>query len=438
MAAKILDEVSDKRAQAAFDQIAAGLDGLFAAGLVPAGRDDAEAWIRSLESVGRRVDAAKVDLLAEIHEAGWHRYDGHPSGRAMVELVADLSVRESGERERVRKVVAELPEVAAAFRAGHMTAEHLRLLGRLRAKREVRFAMYDRQSWFIEQATTKRFATYETAVLRWARLVDTTNTSRNQQAHETRHFRLRQDRVDLTWDIAGSCAAGHGAMLEQILRAYAAAEYEADWEKARAEHGDDATSAHLPRTAAQRGLDALTQIFTDATATPGSAGAGIVHNIVYDSTTFDAAMAAIAANRRAAFDVDTFRCETIDGIPLDPVEATVASLVEAARRVVVDASGTVIDLGRARFFTGHARIAAQLQSTTCIWPGCWVAATGCQVDHLREHQHGGRTNPGNGAPLCGRHNRHKHNHRFRVQRGPDGDYCVTRPDGTTLGQPAGF
>jgi hypothetical protein len=426
------ESVIDAAAQEAFDHVAAGLDELFAAGLVPTGRADAEAWIRLLEAIGRRVDAARVELLAEIHDAGWHRYDGHSSGRAMVELVADLSVRESGARERTRKVVAELPEVASAFRAGQMTAEHLQVLGRLRAKREVRFAMYDRQGWFIEQATTRCFADYETAVLRWARLVDTTNTSRNQQAHETRHFRIRQDRVDLTWDIVGSCAAGQGAMFEQILRAYAAAEYEADWEKARAEHGDEATAAHLPRTAGQRSVDALTQIFTDATANPGSAGASVVHNIVYDAATFEAALAAIEGNRRPAFDVDTFRCETIDGIPVDPVEATISSLVEAARRVVVDASGTVIDLGRARCFTGHARIAAQLQSTTCIWPGCWVAATGCQVDHLREHQHGGRTNPGNGAPLCGRHNRHKHNHRFTVQRGPDGDYAVMRPDGTTI------
>jgi hypothetical protein len=96
-------------------------------------------------------------------------------------------------------------------------------------------------------------------------------------------------------------------------------------------------------------------------------------------------------------------------------------------------SCTVIDLGRARFFTGHALVAAQLQSTNRIWPGCWAPSTSCQIDHLREHQHGGRTRPGNGAPLCGRHNRHKHNASYTIQRGPGGGYRVTRPDGTQLG-----
>ncbi len=70
---RVTESVIDTQAQHAFDQIVAGLDGLFAAGLAPTGRADAEVWIRSLEHVGRRVDAAKMELLAEIHDAGWHR-----------------------------------------------------------------------------------------------------------------------------------------------------------------------------------------------------------------------------------------------------------------------------------------------------------------------------------------------------------------------------
>jgi hypothetical protein len=427
-----MEPVGDNQATEAFGQIVAGLDALLATGLAPRGRNDAEAWIRSLEHVGRRVDTARVELLAEIHDAGWHRHDGHASGRAMIEVVADLSVRESGDRERVRKIVVEFPEVAQAFREGRMTAQHLGVLGRLRGKRAVRFAMWDRQTWFVEQAGTRRFADFERTVLTWARVVDSAHNS-NQQAHETRCFRMRQDPVEGSWTLTGSCGAGQGAMVEQILRAYAEAELEADREKVRAEHGEGAV-VPLPRSAAQRALDALTQIFLDAVGSPGSAAANVVHNIVWSREAFDTALAAIECNRTPEFDLDTYRCETIDGLPVDPIEAAVQSLVHAARRVVLDASGTVIDLGRARFFTGHARIAALLHSTRCIWPGCRVPSSSCQVDHLVEHRHGGRTCPGNGAPLCGRHNRHKTNHGFTVQADPTrpGTYQVTRSNGTLV------
>lgn len=128
----------------------------------------------------------------------------------------------------------------------------------------------------------------------------------------------------------------------------------------------------------------------------------------------------------------THRCSTFNGVPVDPTEAMVVGLWARVRRVVVDARGVTIDLGTARYFTGSARHAVLVTNPRCIWPGCDTPADSCEVDHLHEHQHGGRTHAGNGAPLCGRHNRHKHNHRFQIQREPTGGYTVLRPDGTPL------
>jgi hypothetical protein len=130
-------------------------------------------------------------------------------------------------------------------------------------------------------------------------------------------------------------------------------------------------------------------------------------------------------------DADTYRCETLDGVPLEPVEAAAASLVQQVRRVVVDAAGVVIDLGRARAFTGGARTAVQLSTSHCPWPGCPVPASHCEIDHTHEHAKGGRTNPGNGAPFCGRHNRWKQKG-FTTWRDPTGDWHVHRPDGTEI------
>ena len=86
----------------------------------------------------------------------------------------------------------------------------------------------------------------------------------------------------------------------------------------------------------------------------------MVHNIVWSAETYEAMLESLDTGTLPDPDPATHRCETLDGVPLDPTEAIVSSLV------------------------------------------------------------------------CGRHNRHKHNHRFTVERGPDGDYAVTRPDGTLV------
>jgi hypothetical protein len=124
-------------------------------------------------------------------------------------------------------------------------------------------------------------------------------------------------------------------------------------------------------------------------------------------------------------------CETADGIPIAPSEAILNALVSEFRRVVVDSAGTVIDLGAARRFTGSARLAAQLQAARCVRTGCVVRTSRCEIDHTRAHSDGGSANPGNGAPLCGRHNREKQRG-FTVWRSPDGEWHTFRPDGTEI------
>jgi hypothetical protein len=106
-------------------------------------------------------------------------------------------------------------------------------------------------------------------------------------------------------------------------------------------------------------------------------------------------------------------------------------MVHAIRRMIVDAKGTVIDLGERRFFTGAARDAARAASHQCIFIGCCVPASACEIDHLTEHSRGGRTNPGNGAPDCGMHNRFRQKG-FTVHRDEHGHWHTLRPDGTEI------
>jgi hypothetical protein len=64
--------------------IAAGLDEVLTAGLDPVDSPDAIDLIERLEVLGRRLDAARVDLVEVIDRKGLHRPDGHHSARVMV------------------------------------------------------------------------------------------------------------------------------------------------------------------------------------------------------------------------------------------------------------------------------------------------------------------------------------------------------------------
>jgi hypothetical protein len=102
------------------------------------------------------------------------------------------------------------------------------------------------------------------------------------------------------------------------------------------------------------------------------------------------------------------------------------------RRAVVGWDGVVLDMsGLHKLFTGPLRQAVMLLAPTCYWPGCTTPVGRCQADHLDPRRSGGRTNPGNGAPACGRHNRIKE-HGFTVRRDARGRMHVHRPDGTEI------
>ncbi len=247
-----------------------------------------------------------------------------------------------------------------------------------------------------------------------------------------RQVSLKQNPVSLAWVLDGNISSVAGAQMSQVFDAYCDAERMLDWDKARIEHGGDTCEAHLARSDAQRRADALYQIFLDAAANPdGSVGADFVTDIVFDQHTYETTLARLDGGPRRPLDPTRVRCETLDGVQLDPVEAVGVSLIHDLRRVVLNAEGVTIDLGRRRRFAGGARLAAQMQRRHCYWPGCWVPTRRCDIDHLRPHRSDGRTNPGNGEPVCGCHNRIKERG-FTVTRCPDGGLSITRPDGTRL------
>ena len=307
------------------------------------------------------------------------------------------------------------------------------LLGRVFANPRVRGAMEGRQEWFLERAATLSYPRFQQRVLEWERIIDEDGPEPpGERAARNRSATLNQDPVDLIWDLHAKFTSVDGAFVDEVHRAYCQALFEQDWAEAKARVGDTVCMADLCRTPAQRRSDAWVQITADAAAnTDGMAPLTITHGIEWSASTYEEMARRFAGAAPQPFDVDDYKCESINGHPLDPTEAFANSIVNKIRRVVIDASGVVIDQGRARSFTGAAREAVRITGRQCYWIGCWLPATSCETDHLHDHAKGGRTNPGNGAPACGMHNRWKQKG-FTVWRDDTGQIRIQRPDGTEI------
>ena len=395
---------------------------------------DVIAAVGGLESIRAKTAALCVELAIELDESQCFRRDGHGSAKVMTRHVGHLSNAEAAGRARGAALHPALGQVTDALAAGVLGVAQFDLLGRVHANPRVRAAMVEAQGWFLTTAAELSYAEFELAVRQWERLADSEGPrpATNTRSHDRRHVSLLQDHFELGWRLDGSFAALQGAAIDDIFSHYVSAERLADWEKARADHGEAATAAQLARSEPQRRADALWQIFQDAAAADTSAVVpGFVHSIIWSADTYQEMLDRLDGQPAQRLDPATYRCHTLDGVPLDPTETAAASLFDHIRRAVTDAAGVVIDLGRTRTFTGAARTAVQLTTNHCRWPGCTVPTSHCQIDHTTDYAHGGPTTPTNGTPLCARHNRHKQRG-YTVSRDPTGTWHTHRPNGTEI------
>ncbi|HWM19894.1 MAG TPA: HNH endonuclease signature motif containing protein, partial [Ilumatobacteraceae bacterium] len=274
-------------------------------------------------------------------------------------------------------------------------------------------------------------------VRRWEMLADADGAHRDSEAAvERRTATVMEFDGVLHLDARGG--AVHAASMVEIFQRFCDAEFATDVAWVRDRFGEEAPHGLMPRSDRQRRFDALLAIFEAAAVAPvdGQAPEPVV-NIVVDQVTYETHMARrrLIPTPKDLPDVSIVdrRCETTSGILLDPDDVIAAALAGRVRRVVFDSAGVVIDMGRkSRLFAGAAREAVLMQSSRCIWPGCCLPSGRCQADHSDEWvAHDGATRPGNGAPLCGRHNRWK-NRGFRTRRDDNGHWHTYRPDGTEI------
>ncbi|MFP3899444.1 MAG: DUF222 domain-containing protein [Acidimicrobiia bacterium] len=358
------------------------------AGLDPDSLDDLTLTtaVAELRRVRARLDAVQARLLDALDRRRPWAEGGYRSTAAWLAASDNTAVGEAHRDVRLARRLRSMPATAAALAAGDITATHARRLAGL-AGPGTAAAFAGAEELLVGQARSLRFADFAKACAYWARLArhdaPDPDTADREHRHVSLHDGLRGTGL-LTGELTPVAKATVRAALERIETEL----FDADWAAARAEHGEAATAADLARTPRQRRHDALVEMATRAaTAAPGGRRPAPLVSVLVGYQAFNNV------------------CELADGTLVSP--GTVASLLDEAviERVVLDGPSRVLDLGRARSFTGAARRAVEITQPRCDGPGCHIPAHRCHIDHLWRHADGGPTRPDNGRTLCGPHNR---------------------------------
>ena len=340
-----------------------------------------------------RLAAATVRLTAALEARRSWADDGSRSCGAWLAHRCRLPVGQARAQVWLGRRLRTMPATAGAFGAADIGQRHASVLASLNGGRTADCFARD-EGMLVGFACTMGWAEFCRAVEYWRQCADPDGTERDAAHDEA----LR--RVHLSPGLRGT---GHldglltslgrttvGSALGRIEQEL----FDADWAAARAEHGDAATVDHLARTPAQRRHDALVEMARRAMTVPadGKRPRPLVSVLV---------------------GYETFRgrvCELADRTVITP--GTVASLLDEAliERVVFDGPSRVIDLGRARRFTGAVRRALDVVDRGCTHEGCDMPVERSQGDHIQPWSRGGQTDPDNGQLRCAYHNRWRWQH----------------------------
>jgi hypothetical protein len=419
-----------------------------------------DARIREIELERRRLDAELAAAITIAQRRQLAAVDEHRTINAYLRATLNCS---SGEATRLRSLARAVDHIDGfgdAWLAGRFGASQAVRFSDLYANRRVRNRLGEFAPILLNHAEQLPFVEFSACADRFVAGADPDG------AHDTRDDAVDHRNAHVV-DLGGTLdIAAHGgdglttAELIAIHQRFTEAEYRADVDARRAEHGDTADQHPLARTTAQHRFDALATIFRQAATAAGvGSTADPLVNIVIDADTWARLLAHAGLAPTRNFDGDaidpftglarstdlldelvdspdglaTRRCETTSGVALHPHDVLRAALAGHVRRAVVDAAGVMVDLGRRqRLFTGAAREAAKLLIVRCEHPGCVLPADFCDVDHAVEWANGGHTDQANSRIRCGGHNTDKTKKRWRSRRATNGRTYTIRTDGTIM------
>ncbi|MBX9245137.1 DUF222 domain-containing protein [Actinotalea ferrariae] len=410
-----------------------------------AGRDAAD-WspmqrrsvLAALDAAMGALTAVRGDVLVAEREAGTWRGSGDPTFEAWRGRTSRAGTRAVLTQVRQAETATQLPRLGAAVRDGVLPVEHMETLSRVvaAAPAPVRAALAqeDHQAELLTVARRVDAGAFGRAAARLVSRLDPRAHERGHQAQRAARYLHLADASDGT-RISGLVDRMAGHRLRLALEAVSP----------RPGQDDE-------RTSEQRRADALDVLAEKVLAMPQTgSGASVRPHISFlmDAETW--------AGLRALREIETTGAVSEDAAaslvaPVTLEDGTPVPLSEVARalcdceltRIVMDADGVPLDIGRGRrTYTGAQRRAVIARDRGCVWTDCAAEARWAEVHHIRWwDRDDGPTSIENGALLCTFHHHEVHRRDLDITReqgppGPDGRprYTFRDPRGRPVATP---
>lgn len=389
-------------------------------------------WATGVEQLRRQAHAATIAVADHLDVAEPFRDMGYFTARAWMKHRLQLSGSEAHGRVQEARLRRAVGVWNNALAAGQVGVAQTRLMARIAANPRIEPDVLTRGVWqLMVDAMDCSYVEFERRALTWEALADPVGAAEKLERNRQRRTASVHQNSDGSWNLNAVFDDVGGPEFLEIFCWFVDREFDRDWNDALLRLGEgNVDVSKLRRTEAQRRSDALLEMARAAAACPPDRTRPLpTVNFLLDPTSASAAADGHAID---PLDYRDLTSRTDRGHRVNPHAIIGVSMWSLIRRVVTEADGVVIELGRARrLFTGFAREAVMLLEPTCIWPGCDQPHTWCHADHLTRWTTRGPTNPDNGAPLCPRHNYLKEQG-FTVYRGDDGRWHIIAPDGTDI------
>ena len=155
------------------------------------------------------------------------------------ESVWDRDVGEldgQGLADRLQKLEHERGHLEAELAEGRLGVAQCHEIARAYANPRVRDQLGDVIEILLDAATKMAFEEFRTLVRRWETIADADGSHRSHEtSHRNRRASMYLDETSIIIRAEGGVV--DGAEMQAIFDRYQQAEYLADWEKARTEHG---------------------------------------------------------------------------------------------------------------------------------------------------------------------------------------------------------
>ena len=356
--------------------------------------------------------ARLLDLIREFDErGGWNT--GFSSCAAWLSWRVGLDLGAARERVRVARALATLPRLAQALACGELSYAKVRALTRV--------ATPETEERLLAVGRAGTACHVERIIRGWRRVDRIAEARETALRHHRRALRVYQDEDGMVV-VRGRLAPEAGAVLLQAL----AAARETLYQQRCQTFVNDISAAtppleQQPPAFEQQQADALAMLAESALhhgvdpGAPGERYQVVVH-------------------------VDAPVLADPDAPGQSVLEDGARVSAETSQRLACDKSRVVMQHGRdgrvvevaarSRTIPPALRRALHHRDRGCRFPGCVVRIG--EGHHIRHWAQGGPTTLSNLALLCRRHHRAVHEEGYQLERLPDGELQVRRPNGLVL------